>query len=246
MLLRRGIKGVKSRARPTAVVVKKPQRVLTDREKQQVRRMIDSEVELKFINAYLGSAAVTSTPIITGMTDIAQGDTDSSREGDRVKLVGGINLRGSVFADVATGDVTQTHAIVRLIIFQWHPTSASGGATEPTAANVLLDGPSGSPDVYSHYSHDQRQNFSVVYDEVFEPIGVTAGGAGAVNMHSGVQKYFTRRILLAKKIRHQMQFQAASTVNATNHLYFMSMSNLAADAQNPTLIWSTQVFYRDG
>lgn len=207
--------------------------------------MIASEIELKYINSQLPVAASTSTAIITGLTDIVQGDGDSQRDGDRCKLVGTLELRGAVYADVNPGDVTQTRAFVRLIIFQWHPTSQSGGATEPGSADILLTGPTGGVDVWSLYVHDQRQNYSILYDEVFEPVGIAVGAAG-LGVHPGIQKYFHRKVPLGKRIRHQMQFQAASATNATNHLYMLSLSNLAADAQNPNLVWNIKVFFRDG
>lgn len=231
--------------RALAVEVKKPERVLSQREKLQVKRMIGENIELKYVNSYLTSAASTSTPIITGCTDVAQGDGDSDRNGDRLKLVGTLELRARMQSDIATGDVTQSVSYIRMILFQWHPTSESGGATEPTAANVLLNGPSGAPDILSFYNHDQRQNFAILYDEVHKLTGIAYGAASAISGNSGICQYVSRKVPLAKKVRAQMQYQAASTVTATNHIYMMTMSNLAADAQNPTLIWNVKIFYRD-
>lgn len=232
-------------ARPVAVEMKKPERALSEREKQQVKRLIGENIELKFVNSFLTSAASTSTPIITGCTDIAQGDTDSNRNGDRVKLAGTLELRASMQVDVATGDVTQTLPFIRFILFQWHPTSESGGATEPTAANVLLNGPTGAPDVWAFYNHDQRQNYSIIYDEVHRLNGIAIGGAGGLSGNSAMSQYISRKVPLTRAVRLQMQYQAASTVNATNHIYMMTMSNLAADAQNPTIVWNVKIFFRD-
>lgn len=232
-------------SRALSVEVKKPERSLTEREKLQVKRMIGMNEELKYVVPYLTYAASTSTPIVTGLTDIVQGLGDSQRAGDRVKLCGTLELRGSCRADIGTGDTTQSEIYIRTCLFQWHPTSNNGGATEPTAGNVFLNGPSGAPDVYSFYNHDQRQNFVILYDEVHTLTGISAGAVLTTTANSGMIQYFHRKIPLAKKIRAQMQFQAASSTDATNHIYMVSMSNLAADAQNPQLLWSCKFFFRD-
>lgn len=245
----RRVAGIRRAPRmPLPVELKKPERQLTQREKVQVKRMIGENIELKFVNAFLTSAASTTTPIITGCTDVAQGDGDSDRTGDRTKLVGTLELRARMQANVDTGDVGQTIAYIRMILFQFHPTSDSQNVSppRPTAANILLNGPSGAPDILSFYNHDRRQDYAILYDEVHKLTGIAVGGAGAVSSNSGMCQYISRKIPLAKKVRAQMQYQAASQVVATNHIYMMTMSNLASDLQNPTLIWSVKTFFRDG
>lgn len=245
-----GARGVVVRARrtPLPVEVKKPERMLTDREKQQVKRMIGDNLELKYVNSYLTEAASTSGGVITGCTDVPQGDGDSDRSGDRIKICGTMEIRGSVRADVATGAVSQTVAYIRTILFQWHPTSDStfGAASKPTLASILLNGPSGAPDVYSFYAHDSRQNYSILYDETFKPQGIAYGATPTISGNTDNSHYFSRKVPLAKKVRAQLQYSAASSVIATNHIYMMTLSNLASQAQNPRIVWSVKIFYRDG
>lgn len=216
---------------------------LNKKQRKQVNRIVDSKSELKFILPFLSSAASTSTPIITGLTDNAQGLGDSEHVGDEVRLCGTLEFKYRLNVDLGN-DLTQQVIFIRVLMFQWHPVSASGGATEPTAANILLNGISGAPDTFSMYNHDTRQQYKIMYDRVHKLIGPGTATTNAYN--PDVANQYTRRINLKKKKVHQiLRYQAASSTNASNHIYVMTMSSVAADAQNPTLQWMAKVFYRD-
>lgn len=212
-------------------------RTLSKRERVEVNRMIDRKEELKFLAAALTGAASTSTPVITGIIDNAQGITDSEHVGDGIDLNGHIELRVLMQTD-NTGDVTQANAFIRVIMFQWHPTAQSGGATEPGPGDVLL---SSTPSMLTFYNHDQRQNYTIIYDEVFALSGlVTAAGTVADSSHIVAVRSFS-----TARLRKHIQYVAASSTTMSNGLYLMTFSNLAADAQNPSIAWGSKVFYRD-
>lgn len=222
--------------------------------KNQVRQMLESKldniVELHYVFPSLASTAQTATPIVTGLTDITVDDLDTGRTGDKIALVtskksgtpfsGSLQLRMFLQVDLGN-DVTQQIAYIRVIIFQWHPQTTSGGATEPTS--TLLLG-TAAPTMNSFHWHDTRQMYTVVYDEVFGLIGPGGSIVGALPYNTSVSRHVSAVIPLSS-CQQWLQYSAASATIATNHLYLMSFSNLAADAQNPTLEWAAKLFFTD-
>jgi len=83
----------------------------------QVKRIVAVREELKFLNAALASALQSTTPIITGIIDNAQGLSDSEHVGDGIMLAGSIQFRATFTADI-TGDGTQSLPFFRVIMFQ--------------------------------------------------------------------------------------------------------------------------------
>jgi len=212
-------------------------RKLSKAQVSQVKRIVAVREELKFLNAALASAAQSTTPIITGIIDNAQGLSDSEHVGDGIMLAGSIQFRATLTADI-TGDGTQSLPFIRVIMFQWHPTATSGGATEPTAGDILL---SSSPTMLTFHNHDQRQNYTIIMDRVVALTGVTTATPALCGQeHKYVQGSFP-----VSRLRKRIQYVAASSTTMSNGLYVMTFSNLASDAQNPAMAWGTKVFYRD-
>jgi len=214
---------------------------LSRRQRRAVKQLVDRRSELKWFQPTLASQAVTATGTVVGMTDIAQGDTDQTREGDQLRLCGNIQFRGFIHTDI-TGDTTQHLPKIRLVIFQWHPQTESGGATEPTVANLLDNGPSGSPDIFSIPKHDNRFMYTILYDRLYRMVGPGVAAGGPMNPMQ--EKIISRNISLSRA-RKKIQYSAGSQTVACNHLYIMYISDLAADAQNPTITWSAKIVFRD-
>jgi len=148
-------------------------------------------------------------------------------------LCGWVDMRMQVVnGQGATGDVYNN---VRFIVFQWHPN------TTPTAATLLLNGPSGVIDIYSMYSHDYRQQFTILCDHTFTTVGNSnaAQTPGTSVLTSGV-KTFKIPLTRAQK---QAQYSAGTT-NGTNQLYIGVISDSAL-ATHPSVAYSGKVVYRD-
>lgn len=117
---------------------------------KRVKAIANKAGEKKFFATTSGGfQGIDWTGTITSISDVSQGDTDVTRDGDQIYIR---SLEMSW--EVAVGD---TYNIVRLIVLQWFP------ATTPTISDILLT--SGNNDsVLSPYSHDTRFQFKVLYD----------------------------------------------------------------------------------
>jgi len=214
---------------------------LNKRQTKQVKSIMSRRQELKYTVAGLNLQAMNSTPLIYGITDIAQGDTDTNRNGDRIMLVGKIEVRYKAAVDPGN-TLAQQRVHFRVIIFQWHPVTISGGANEPAPTDVLLVGASGAIDTTSPYNHDQRQMYKILYDKTDLMIGP---GTVIGLSYNPSMNIFRQRRISTKRCSKQMQYVAGSSVNASNHIYFMWFADVGASAQNPTISWETKVFFRD-
>jgi len=200
-------------------------RKLNARQKTQVKRLIGTRQETKFFSSTLASASVSSAATLYDVTNPGQGDTDQTRDGDRLYAK---KLYVRMSLTVATGDVTN---LVRIIWFQWFPTTTS---FSPSVTDILLVGPSGAADVYSHYSHDRRQMFAILYDKVF----TLSGSATIVTTSS--QKRMT--YILHPK-RKQLQFDNGGTTG-TNHIWMLTISDSSA-VSHPQIVSAQKFMFTD-
>lgn len=213
---------------------------LTLPQKRQVRSMISHNAELKYNFNSSATTAITNTYTISGVPfDIAQGVTDTQRVGDRLTWCGNLEINLQVLnGQGATGDIFNN---LRVIVFQWHPNQT------PTAALLLLNGPSGVPDIYSVFNHDNRQMYTVVHDRVYKTVGnANAATTPNTNMIStGVRRY---KINLRKK-RYPSPFQSevqfvAGGATATNRMFVALVSDSAL-ATHPSFTAAWKMFFRD-
>lgn len=207
-------------------------RKLNKRQRHQVKRMIHSEQEIKYSIGNLDVNTITNAGFITGAPwNIAQGDTDQTRDGDTLKWIGKMHVRlGLVCAD--------TTNVVRIIIFQWHPTSDN--APTPDVQDILAIGPSGSPDTLSHYNHDERQNFRVIFDKAYSLVG-----NGTADTYPGTTStvIYRRYKISLRKARKRVQFTAGTT-EGTNKFFFLAITDSAA-GPNPEVAFSIKTFFTD-
>jgi len=207
---------------------------LSKRQRSEVNSLIHRQQELKYFSAVATATAVTVTGAITGVPfDVPQGDTDQSRDGDQLMWCGHIDLKlQCVNGQGATADIYNN---IRYMIFQWHPSST------PTSAAILLNGPSGAPDIYSNYNHDQRQQYLVLFDRVFTTVG--AGNTAPIpNTNIVTTGLKTFRVSLERATK-KAQYQAGGATG-TNRLYVLYLSDSAL-ATHPTLAYATKVVFRD-
>lgn len=214
-------------------------RPLNVRQKKQVKNLIRNVQELKFFGWNSVSAPVTNVGNLTGVPfDVPQGDTDQTRDGDKLQWCGNIDFRMQVVNGLgATADVYNN---VRVVIFQWHPNSA------PVAGNILLTGAGGGGivDIYSNYSHDFRQEYKILFDKVFNTIG--PGSNVAVSNGPITEKTTTGLLkfkISTKKASKNVQYSNGG-LSATNRIYILTISDSSL-VTHPTIAYSMKTFYRD-
>jgi len=206
---------------------------LNQAQLSQVQKLIHRNEELKFVVASQNLTAQSSTASVANILVVGQGDSDSSRDGDSLKWFGNIDLALQVVnGQGATGDIYNN---VRVVIFQWHPNSV------PTSANIFLFGVTAAVDVYSHYNHDQRSQYKILFDKVFTTCG-NANAATTPNTNfvtTGVRKFTVSLARAAKTV----QYVGGTTVG-TNLFYLLLVSDSAL-ATHPQVGLTLKGYYHD-
>jgi hypothetical protein len=123
----------------------------------QVRDMVrNSSLTSRLEQKYFLKSDSTSVDYnghIVAHTDVGQGDTDQTRDGDNL-----FPLRLEIRLQVQLAD---TSNLVRVIFFRWIPSSTPvPGSIMQTTGNVLAP--------MSPVYHDYRQQYHVIYDKVFQ------------------------------------------------------------------------------
>jgi len=130
----------KPEAKDTVKLVKK----LIKQHEQQV-------VEHKYYDLADTLASLSSTATILDVSAVPQGDTDRTRDGDRISPIS-ISLHYYINGETYSG-------IVRVMMFRWLPNSV----TDTPGASELFHAP--SQIIISPFVHDQRGQFNVLYDK---------------------------------------------------------------------------------
>jgi hypothetical protein len=187
---------------------------------KEAQRVLNKNIELKYFaivdNTY-GSISYNGTDFVQSMSSVPQGDTDSTRDGDRIKLK---EIRFRV--GIKTGSTTPT--FLRVICFQWKPN------TTPVYANILLDQHNTSAASLSDFTHDTRQMYHILSDDLVQ-VDTVAHPATCVerSIKSGFEPY--------------IQYQAGSSSNATNMIYVMAVSDV--NSNGPLVILFGKLLYYD-
>lgn len=152
---------------------------------------------------------IDSSGSIFDLSLIPQGDTDTSREGDRVRMTS-IQWRGQAYN-------ADTSNVLRFVFFQW---LMDDGVDTPQVSEILQATMVGNPyAVYAPYAKDYAgYKFAVLYDEIL----CTSQNGDANNIFS-----FNFPIKKNKKITPNIQYVAATT-SGTNKLFVMVISDSGA------------------
>lgn len=178
-------------------------------------KAISRRAEKKYYLHSNGSSSISDTGYIWPLSDVPQGDTDQTRNGDSLYL-----RTVRILGDVRAGDTTNA---CRVIVFQWLDDST------PTVASVLQT-TSGVTAVFSPYLHDQRKKFRIMYDKMFV---VAANGNDA--------KVFDTKYL--RPPIKKVAFTAATTTGS-NKIFLLLISDSTA-VTHPALTHYSKVTYDD-
>lgn len=187
-----------------------------------VKKMINKEIESKHIDASVANTVSGPTGLLTDLTLIGQGTGDQTRIGDKLKPVS-LEIRGQLLGNTAID-----RNLLRMIVFQWHPNSAS---PVPVSSDILLYTASAANAVLSPYQWDTRQNFTILSDKTYQ----LQGSASSDDYHT----YFHLK-LSPKRV---ISFNAGGTTGL-NKIYVLCVSDSSA-INFPSIQYIYQLRYKD-
>ncbi len=120
---------------------------------RSLKRLIN--VEFKFHDVQLTSVAISITPGIVQLSNIAQGDTDVTRDGSQLKVLS-IQLAYQIIAHASS-----TRTFVRVLLVKDKQTNQA-----IYEASDLLSDVTTQDSIVSPYNRDNRRRFTVLYDKV--------------------------------------------------------------------------------
>ncbi len=181
-------------------------------------RNLNKRIEKKYFTNYAAGSRDWSGAVYS-ITDIPQGDTDTTRDGDSLFLKS-VQLRYSVVA----GDTTN---LVRLVMFQYLDD------TTPTVSNILNSGylgAAGAP--LTPFHHDERSKYRILYDS----------GPMSVDTYNPqlVRKVFVKN---NKKMVNQIRYNGGTTTGS-NKIYLIELSDSGA-ASHPSFNTISKVNFND-
>lgn len=178
----------------------------------------------------------TSGAIISHLTAISQGNTDTTRLGDELHLQR-IQVRGTVQNNA--GALSNPWNQVRMLIFQYKSQDNNPSVDELLIASTASGG---TRSCYSARNQDYLNIYNVLYDKMFI---VEGGLANASNYgSSGRYAQLVNVVVPLKYCKRKIQYEA-STSNAVNGIYMVIIGSTASVTQNPTCVMQWTMSYTD-
>lgn len=203
-------------ARVRARTARQTQRALSNRQKSQVKRLVNTGREKKYEQAN-GSLLPPTTGLMVDLFTPLQGDTADTRTGDDVQL-NNIKIKYHVNP---TGDPTN---VVRVILFQY---KLNSGYHVPIMADVLET----AGNVDSDYKREKAYGCKILYDRR-HAVGTATNGValGFINIP-------------ARRLIKHVSFNPALGAGQ-NKIYMLVMSDSAV-AAHPTVDYYSMIEYTD-
>lgn len=187
------------------------------------RNVIKSMAEKKYVVGNItAQLASYDTPYVTNLTDINQGDADTDRNGDQVRMTS-LELRGTVYPVSPNGVMS-----ARLIILLVKPGNQNLTANTQDAPGLdeILQNGSSNIALRDVYRNDTKNRYQILWDRTFDAYNIGTSASNKLSFH----KMFG----LKSKI---LQFDAAASARITkNAIYLLWFSGAtAASQQSATL-----------
>lgn len=199
----------------------KPSAIQIAKKNRADLRNLKSQIELKFHDVTSqADVDILQTGNLITLTNMAQGQTDETRNGDKVHAVN-LDYR-------ATVKISENTDVVRMILI-WDKQNKITNAGDMMQVSIDNDPRS----VLSAFKKDNRQQFLVLKDIVF-----------AENLNFTASKKI-RQIHFTRKLNKNIQFEAGGTTPLTGSLKVLWIGNTQNSNDQATLRHYSRVLYSD-
>nr|WAE42296.1 MAG: capsid protein [Cressdnaviricota sp.] len=190
--------------------------------KHEIRIVQEPKYFQKQQTTYAGFDWSGTNPSPISVSSVPQGDTDSQRDGDKLRMFG-LQFRYSVVFNPAFGlDFIQNCMVV---VFQWFPNSIP--ALSQILANINF---SSVVAPFSFINWDQRDQFKILYKKVH------------CTSYYSEQAYSREKFI--RNFKHKNIQYSSGGVTGTNMIYVCFLSDAGASAL-PTYCYQTRLLYTD-
>ncbi len=199
----------------------------------RVMKVINKTTDTKFGDvAYANTTAVDGTSVVYHVTGVAEGDTESSREGQHIRL-GSLQVVGQIQGDPnVTEDTT-----ARFIIFRWNMDAR--GALPSVTALMANDS------VTSLKDWQNASEFKIYYDKTFLlPMRAVVASIVIPKKSFKFYKSFTGK---GKKAGLNVTFSGSGSAigDAEKGHFFILMMTDQANTYQPQWTWNCRITWKD-
>lgn len=189
--------------------------------KRYFKTYMKHHVELKYQTSTLNNTTTAGTGANAKIMTIAQGDTDSTRDGDRL-YIKGTRVKGRVLYNGSMGATLTQY--IRLLAFQWYAVDS----VAPTVANILNAVGTDGDNLYGMTNYDRNNQYKILWDKTF-----------AVDLYNPVRQ-FKRKLRVPK--RHRVQQFIAGGTDGLNQIYLLYICDTASTTAGITPTFTMQTF----
>lgn len=182
---------------------------------RKVLKVVKRTQEKKFY-PFANSTTVSSVGYLLDLTTIPQGDTDTTRDGDMLRV-------SSIQVNFAWA-AADAYNICRMVMFQWMPASSPG--SPPALADIFADTTNA---VISTFAHDTRKSYRILLDrtcvvDADDPMKIC-------------------KMYVYKKFMRNIQY-AGGTTTGRGNIYVWLVTDSGA-VTHPAVTWSGKTNFTD-
>lgn len=195
--------------------------------KNYLRTLMKHQQELKYQTSNLNETTTAGTGAIAKIMTVAQGDSDSARDGDAL-YIKSLRVKGRVKFNNSMGALLTQY--VRLLVFQWYPDDG----TAPTVANILNNSGTDAEGIYGITNIDRNDQYKILMDKTFQ-----------VDSVGNPARQFKKKLRCPK--RHRKQKFIAGGTDGSNQIYLLYISDTLSTTAGvvPTFTMQTFMSYTD-
>jgi len=191
-------------------------------QRSQVNRMIKQTMESKYKDSLSTSSNLNATGIFEDTTDISQGDTATTRDGDEI-LLQSLEVNFYAFTDPISNDRVNA---CRVIVFFWNSNNT------PIVTDLLEDATGSLPHL-SPMNNGNKKRILILYDRRF-----------LVQSQTGPQGVIPQRFVISIPRKLQKVTYVTGSNNAVRRLYIFFCSDSSA-TPSPDIQYYVRLRYKD-
>lgn len=194
--------------------------------KSEIKKMLASTLERKHIDTYVDSSTtypLMSAPTITQLNVISQGNSESTRIGNKINYK---SFTGR-FHVVVQSPVDNTDNVIstRVVILMWKPNST------PTAGQIFQSVSTATKALLSPFNHEYKKQFMVLYDSGIVDVYPIYGNNGAgtpAKQNTGMEMHFNIPLIVKPLTGLSADYNGSSTTDSSNRIYIVYGADIAA------------------
>jgi len=192
---------------------------------------------------YSAATDISTTTALTLLNGISQGDTTITRTGGQVRLTS-VHIKGTVTADPLNLLSDQYRMMV-----VWDAQANGAAPTLSGTVTSILDVTTITDLLIAPYNYSAMDRFKILMDKRViinrRVVADTDPATGATQEYQPIVKPFNKRFKLGRTVRYAVNSSTGTITDiSTNSLYFIVVGNVAPASVNPTIQFSSRIYFK--